>query len=429
MDELTGFFDRQECIQEAEQLAARAHRENGSLCVLWISLNRFREVNISFGHQAGDEVLAALANRLKRLLQTDRLIGRIGADEFLVLAPHTSLAMAETLAAQIHCTLRAPLQIGQVNWRQSCSIGLARLNDNESAISLLERADQAMQEAKQSQGAHTTVIAPAAILGSQTSTRKRNELSIEEKLHEAMESSGFFLHYQPIINVASGRVETCEALMRCRVGNEQLPPDQFIPVAEKTGMIIALGDWCLLAAARMAEQLLANGRPTKLAVNVSRAQLTAPKFQQTLQAMLTISSLPPELMELELTESLFMDTSPAVRRNLDAVVEAGLSLAIDDFGSGYSCLAYLKDIPANKLKLDRTFINNLPQDHKSLAIVRAMTRLAQDLDMTVVAEGVETLEQRDTLIEAGVNALQGFLFTRPLPGNQLEDWLTRFKGI
>lgn len=273
------------------------------------------------------------------------------------------------------------------------------------------------------------MVAPGTDYGCQVTTLKRNELTIEEKLHEAMEAGGFSLHYQPVINIASNGIEACEALMRCRVRDEMLTPDHFIPVAEKTGLIIELGDWTLLTAARMAEQLLVNGRPTKFAVNVSRAQLTAPKFQQTLQALLTVSPLPPGLMELELTESLFMDTSRAVRRNLDAAVDAGLSLAIDDFGTGYSCLAYLKDIPANKLKLDRTFVKHLPEDRKSLAIVRAITQLAQDLGMVVVAEGVETEEQRDTLINAGVNALQGFLFTRPLPEQQLENWLATFQGI
>lgn len=423
MDELTGFLDRQECILETERLA---HGES-NLCVLWVSLNRFREVNISFGHNAGDEVLYRLAQRLQAQISPGSLIGRIGADEFLILLPGLPLSTAEALAGHIHATLRVPLQIGQANWRQSCSIGVASLGA-ESATSLLQRADQAMQEAKQSGGALTTVVASGSVHGNPVTILKRNELSIEEKLHQAMETGGFSLNYQPVINVTDNSIEACEALMRCRIGDEMLPPDRFIPVAEKTGLIIELGDWTLLTAAHMAEQLLANGHPTKVAVNVSRAQLTAPKFQQTLQALLTISSLPPSLLELELTESLFMDTSIAVRRNLDAAVEAGLSLAIDDFGTGYSCLAYLKDIPANKLKLDRTFVKNLPEDKKSLAIVRAITRLAQDLGMTVVAEGVETPEQLDTLLGTGVNALQGYLFTRPLPEQQLESWLTDFKG-
>ena len=428
MDELTGFLDRQECILEAERLTDRARKDGSSLCALWISLNRFREVNISFGHHAGDDVLVRLARRLKAQVNNSGSIGRIGADEFVILLPGISLPMAEALAGHIHDVLRAPLQVGQVNWRQSCSIGLSRLG-TESGISLLERADQAMQEAKQSKGALGTMVAPGTDYGCQVTTLKRNELTIEEKLHEAMEAGGFSLHYQPVINIASNGIEACEALMRCRVRDEMLTPDHFIPVAEKTGLIIELGDWTLLTAARMAEQLLVNGRPTKFAVNVSRAQLTAPKCQQTLQALLTVSPLPPGLMELELTESLFMDTSRAVRRNLDAAVDAGLSLAIDDFGTGYSCLAYLKDIPANKLKLDRTFVKHLPEDRKSLAIVRAITQLAQDLGMVVVAEGVETEEQRDTLINAGVNALQGFLFTRPLPEQQLENWLATFQGI
>lgn len=425
MDELTGFLDRQECILETERLVAQAQESGSSLHLLWVSLNRFREVNTSFGHQAGDKVLSSLARRLQTHSSTGGVIGRIGADEFVVLLPGASRARAEILAAHIHTLLRAPLRVGQVNWRQTCSIGLAKLG-NESSTCLLERADRAMQEAKLNGGSQITVVAPDLEASNTIASQKRQELSIEEKLHEAMELDGFSLHYQPVINVANNSIEACEALMRCQVREQPLTPDQFIPVAEKTGLIVELGDWTLLTAAHMAEHLMASGHPTKVAVNVSRAQLTAPKFQQTLQALFTICSLPPALIELELTESLFMDTSIAVRRNLDAAVEAGLSLAIDDFGTGYSCLAYLKDIPASKLKLDRSFVSNLPGDRKSLAIIRAITQLAQDLGMTVVAEGVETAGQRDTLVDIGVNALQGFLFTRPLPGPQLESWLTQF---
>lgn len=428
LDELTGFLDRQECILEAERLAIQARLNGSSLSVLWISLNRFREVNTSFGHQAGDEVLSQLAKRLQTQSTANGAIGRIGADEFVLLLPDISPTTAKTLAEHIHTLLRAPLRVGQVNWRQTCSIGLAKLG-HESSISLLERADHAMQEAKSSRGTQTTIIAPDMAHTSSVASLKRQELSIEEKLHEAMETGGFSLHYQPVINVENNSIEACEALMRCQVRGQSLTPEQFIPVAEKTGLIVELGDWTLLTAAHMAEHLMTQGHTTKVAVNVSRAQLTAPKFQQTLHALFTICSLPPPLIELELTESLFMDTSAAVRRNLDAAVEAGLSLSIDDFGTGYSCLAYLKDIPASKLKLDRSFVQNLPADRKSLAITRAITQLAQDLGMTVVAEGVETIEQRDTLINIGVNALQGFLFTRPLPSQQLEDWLIKFERI
>lgn len=256
---------------------------------------------------------------------------------------------------------------------------------------------------------------------------RRQELIIEQQLHEALEAGGFSLLYQPIVNPLAGQVETCEALMRCQVQGQQLMPDQFIPVAEKTGQIIQLGDWSLLAAAQTAEQLAQHGYPTRIAVNISRTQLTAPQFQHTLQTLLTINPTASRLIEIELTESLFMDTSHTVRSNLAAAVEAGFSLAIDDFGTGYSCLAYLKDIPASKLKLDRTFIQGLPADHKSLSIIRAITQMAHDLGISVVAEGVENVEQCDILLNAGVNMLQGFLFSRPLSASRLETWLTTFK--
>jgi EAL domain-containing protein (putative c-di-GMP-specific phosphodiesterase class I) len=211
--------------------------------------------------------------------------------------------------------------------------------------------------------------------------------------------------------------------MRCNSRGVAIQPNQFIPVAEKTGLIIRLGEWTMLTAARLADHLIQSGRPTKIAVNVSRAQLTAPKFRQVLYGVLACSDVPPSLIELELTESLFMDTSETVRNNLAAAVEAGFPLAIDDFGTGYSCLAYLKDLPARKLKLDRAFVKGLPEDRKSFAIIRTITQLAADLGMTIVAEGVETDAQRDILAEAGVTALQGFLLSYPLPETELETWL------
>lgn len=256
--------------------------------------------------------------------------------------------------------------------------------------------------------------------------RIRRELITEEWLHEALDTGGLALHYQPILFSNGKGVEAIEALMRCTVRGETLLPDQFIPVAEKTGLIVQLGEWSLLAAARMAEYLDKRGKPVKVAVNISRKQLTDAKFLQILHTLLTVISIPSGMLELELTESLFMDSSAMVRNNLDAAVAAGFSLAIDDFGTGYSCLAYLKDLPASKLKLDRSFVRGLPDDRKSLAIIHAVTAMARDLGMTVVAEGVETEIQRQLLVDAGVTALQGFLFSRPLAGSQIGEWLENF---
>jgi len=241
-------------------------------------------------------------------------------------------------------------------------------------------------------------------------------------LHAALETGGLCLHYQPII-LANGEIEAVEALMRCSVNGVNIPPGKFIPVAEKTGLVTRLGVWSLLQGALQARQLQEAGYHTKVAINVSRAQLISPKFTQALHAALICSNVKPELIELELTESLFMDVSDTVQINLRNAIAAGVVLAIDDFGTGYSCLATLKDIPAKKMKLDRAFVTVLPEDPRALAVVSAMTQLGHELGMTVVAEGCERQEEIDILLEAGVDAIQGFFYARPMPEEALLKWL------
>jgi EAL domain-containing protein (putative c-di-GMP-specific phosphodiesterase class I) len=253
-------------------------------------------------------------------------------------------------------------------------------------------------------------------------TLAREDLVIESLLHTALETGGISLHYQPIIH-AEGHIEAVEALMRCSVNGENISPGKFIPVAEKTGLITRLGEWSLLQGAMHARRLQDAGYPTKVAINVSRAQLTSPKFNQALHTALICSNVKPELIELELTESLFMDISDTVQKNLKNVLAAGVSLAIDDFGTGYSCLANLKDIPAKKLKLDRVFVTVLPEDLRALAVVKAMTQLGHELGMTVVAEGCERREEIDALINIGVDAIQGYFYSKPIPEEDLLPWL------
>jgi EAL domain-containing protein (putative c-di-GMP-specific phosphodiesterase class I) len=218
-------------------------------------------------------------------------------------------------------------------------------------------------------------------------------------------------------------LEAVEALMRCNADGRQISPVKFIPVAEKTGLIVRLGEWSLLQGALCAARLQSEGHKTKVAINVSRAQLTSPKFIRAVHAALICANVAPELIELELTESLFMDYSELVQDNLRNARQIGLGLAIDDFGTGFSCLANLKDLPATKLKLDRAFVKVLPADKRAYAVVKAMTRLAQELGMTVVAEGVETQEQMDCLVHARVDAIQGYLQARPMTEDALLAWL------
>ncbi len=422
LDSLTGFLNRFGCFQTAVRLAAESTVTTPPFAVIWINLDRFKQINESFGHMVGDEVIENLAVRLRTRMSGRAELSRVGGDEFVFLVPKFDNSQAQQLAGEIARTIEEPLTIGSLTLHPTASIGIAIYEHNEDPLALLERADHAMVAAKTKGGNCVVCSGEELNPGRLGISLAREELSIESNLHKALETGGFCLHYQPIIG-ASGHVEAVEALMRCTVNNENISPVKFIPVAEKTGLVIRLGEWSLLQGAMHARLLQDAGFNTKVAINVSRAQLASPKFTQALHAALICSSAKPEQIELELTESLFMDISDTVQNNLKSAIAAGVRLAIDDFGTGYSCLANLKDIPAGKLKLDRAFVTVLPEDRRSLSVVKAMTQLGHELGMTVVAEGCEKQEQVDALIDAGVDAIQGFFYAKPMPEEALLPWL------
>ncbi|HZW24002.1 MAG TPA: bifunctional diguanylate cyclase/phosphodiesterase [Gallionella sp.] len=422
IDSLTGFLSRFGCIQTAMKLAASPAADGKSLAVIWLDLDRFKQINESFGHLGGDEVIGNLGMRFRNRVSGRAELARMGGDEFVFLVPHCDSSHAQQLAGELASTVEEPLTIGNLTLRPTASIGIAIHEPCEDPLALLDRADRAMFAAKNKGGNTIVCSGEEPIPGRLGITLAREELAIENSLHTALETGGFSLHYQPIIR-ADGSIEAAEALMRCSVNGENIPPGKFIPVAEKTGLVIRLGEWSLLQGAMHARKLQDAGYHTKVAINVSRAQLISPKFTQALHAALVCSNVKPELVELELTESLFMDISDTVQKNLKNAIAAGVGLAIDDFGTGYSCLANLKDIPAGKLKLDRAFVTVLPEDKRALAVVRAMTQLGHELGMTIVAEGCETKEQIDALLEAGVDAIQGFFYARPMPEETLLPWL------
>jgi diguanylate cyclase (GGDEF)-like protein len=391
------------------------------LAILWIDLDRFHELNHSLGHEAGDRLVLAVSERLQRAVP-DCPWFRVAGDEFVVAGRGWQQADAEQVASEIHEALAPPIIIEQLPLHPSVSIGISILEletfEDVDGLGLLLQADRAMMTAKAT-GGNTTAVASTLVPGHHLI---REELAIEDKIHKAMAHGGLTLHYQPILR-RDGSLAALEALMRCSVDSESIPPAKLIPVAEKTGLVLRLGDWTMMQGAQFASVLLARGCPTTIAINVSRAQLLGPCFAETLHAVLITTGLPAPLLELELTESLFMDMSATVQDNLRWAHDVGVGLAIDDFGTGYSCLANLKDIPATKLKLDRSFISMVVSDSKSRAIVKAMSALGQDIGLTVVAEGVERAEQRDCLLDIGVDAMQGFLFAPPLSPPTLDTWL------
>lgn len=425
IDALTGFRDRAGCLALVGDLLA--HEAGTSLAVIWLDLDRFKLVNESFGHLGGDAVLARMAQRMAERIALRAHPCRMGGDEFVFLAQGSNAGKAEQIASDLLDCIKSPLEVGNIRLYPTGSIGIAQLEPGEDAVSVLQRADRAMVEAKRLGGDRLIVSGNERVAGRLGTLLAREELVVENKLHMALETGGLALHYQPIV-APDGHIHAVEALMRCTADGESVSPVRFIPVAEKTGLVVRLGEWSMLHGALFAHRLAGLGMATKVAINVSRAQLTAPKFTQALHAALLCSDVSPALIELELTESLFMDVSEVVQSNLLAAKIAGVSLSIDDFGTGFSCLATLKDIPASKLKIDRAFIKVLPHDLRALAIVRAITHMARELGMTVVAEGVETREQLQALEDVGVDAIQGFFHARPMDSDSLVAWLQKRKA-
>ncbi len=418
-ESVTAFISRTGCFTRLAQLAALASPDH-PLSVVWIALDRFKQINESCGHHGGDTVIAQIARRLHDRTGTTAQWCRMAGDEFVYLAPDCDFDQTQQLAADLLREIEAPLPLGDLLLRPSASLGIAILAKNELPSACLERADHAMNAAKRAGGGRIVTSGSEPMPGRRGIHLARMELELENKLHLALNHGGLRLHYQPCVD-ADGRIASVEALMRCP--DHHLSPNEFIPIAEKTGLIVRLGEWSLLEGAHFAKRLSLAGQHTAVSINISRAQFITPHFSQTLHAALLCADVNPALIELELTESLFMDNSRLVQTNLRAALDTGVKIAIDDFGTGFSCLSTLKDINATKLKIDRAFVVALPHNSRAFSVVKAIVRLGNDLGMQVVAEGVENKEQLDTLREAGVRIIQGYFYARPMPENELLAWL------
>lgn len=420
-DAISGFLHRNKGMEVAAQLFSHTKEISLPLMAIWIDIDRFRQVNDSFGHAAGDQLIRGAAARFRAVVPSASECVRMGSDEFVILIPGLQSAEAEQIACRLLSDVEQPIGIGEVQVRMSISVGIAMRETADTPSSMLERADRAMIDAKR-HGGNCFVVYGADLPDQLGVELARKELAIKSALHHALEVGQMTLYYQPIV-LPDGRIEAVEALMRCITPGVQIAPHDFIPVAEATGFISRLGEWSLLEGTRFAARLRDQGTPTKVAINVSRAQLLSQSFLPALHAALLCASVAPELIELELTESLFMDDSPMVQNNVQRIRQAGVGLAIDDFGTGYSCLSSLKDLPATKMKFDRAFISVLPGDQRALAIVKSMTQLAKELGIKVVAEGVETQDQLVACEVAGVHATQGYIHARPMPEEDLLAWI------
>ena len=428
-DSLTGLANRRGFLERLEREIRRAHQNDWRLAVLFLDLDRFKSINDTLGHAAGDRLLQQAAERLRAITRPGDIVShdadglgsaefaRLGGDEFTVLLPMINRPEdALPIAERIRASLSTPFAIGGQPLSLTTSIGIAIFpDDGDDAATLIKHADTAMYDAK-ARGRNScryynpTLTAEAV-----------HRVALEAGLRRALAREEFVLLYQPQIEARSGRIATVEALVRWQPpGGGLVSPLDFIPLAEECGLIDAIGAWVLQRACRDAARWRAHGLDLRVAVNLSPMQFRAHDLIGTVRAALAASAMPASHLELEITENALMADDAATHGTLGALRELGIGIALDDFGTGYSSLSYLKRLPLCRLKIDRSFIHGLPDDADNLAIVHAILALARHLGFSITAEGVETAAQAALLGELEADSLQGYLFSRPVPAVEIE---------
>ena len=422
-DALTGLPNRSALVEAVVAATTAARRDGHAYAFLLVDLDRFRQINDSLGHDVGDRVLQTVAQRIQACLRADDLLARLGSDQFAVLVRPADAAAAEATARRILNVVAQPCSGDGAPFTLTCSIGIAIAPSQGSRIDeLVRHAEAAMRIVKSAGRAHFRLHQARA------EGDRRQNIQLEHAMRQALVSGRFRLHYQPLVNLADGRVVGAEALLRWRdpeLGD--VPPARFVPVAEDSGFIVAIGDWVLGQAVRQAALWFQRGHDMPIAVNVSALQFKQPHFVDRVASVLAVSGLPPQLLELELTESILLHDADEALLRLHALARLGVRMSIDDFGTGYSSLSYLKRFPIGKLKIDRSFIQGLPGDESDAGIVRAILQMARALGMRCVAEGVETEAQRQFLQAEGCDEFQGWLFAPALDSLSFEQRLMQVK--
>lgn len=395
------------------------------LSILCIYIDRLKSINDAFGHDFGDKALCQVADRLKLCIKNTDTLSRVGADEFLILLPDTlDREGAAQISSNILISLITPLQIDEKSIVLNSNIGIACYPEHgEEPEILLRNAANAAHTARDLGPNHFEFHT------AEINDRAAARITLENELYQALKLNQLFLLYQPQINFSSGKLSGIEALIRWQHPVHGLiSPAQFIPIAEESGQITSIGRWVLDTAAHQHASWVTRFKlDVPMAVNVSAIQFRQTGFLDTVWEILHKSQLSPDFLELELTESVVMQNLSDVMTKLDRLADSGVKLAIDDFGTGYSSLSYLKQFPLYRLKIDQSFVKNLPKDNQSNAIAEAIIQLGHSLGLTVLAEGVETLAQRDCLDQLGCDDGQGYLFARPMGATEFEDYMDKVK--
>jgi diguanylate cyclase (GGDEF)-like protein/PAS domain S-box-containing protein len=422
-DSLTGLPNRALFSDRLTHAIDRRGRAQAT-AVYFLDVDRFKRINDSLGHGAGDEVLREVAARIQRTLRPEDTVARFGGDEFTVLCEAVGGVLeAVGVADRLQRELAEPVYAGGAELRLSASIGiaLAESGDAVDASRLVEDADAAMYRAKERGGARTELFDMAM------RERAVEELSIEQELQHGLERGELRLFYQPLVNLDNGEMVGAEALIRWEHPERGLlTPDKFLPVAEESGLIVQVGAWAVGEACRRLrdwDRLNGHGHAFGLAVNLSARELTHPDVVTTVLNAVRRSALDPHRLTIEVTESTAMADRETGFRALRELSEAGVRIAIDDFGTGYSSLDHLREMPADILKIDRSFVAGMAANSPDSALVAAAIAMGRALEMEVVAEGIETSEQVADLRELGCPLGQGFLFARPLPPEELDTLL------
>jgi diguanylate cyclase (GGDEF)-like protein len=419
-DPLTGLLNRRGATEELVRLMAQEDAQ--PLALLFIDLDRFKLVNDSLGHSVGDELLKALAQRLSSSVPAEWIVSRFGGDEFLIICPATADPLPRVRA--LGDVLRSNITVGPHDLRVGGSTGVATARPGQSADDLIREADTAMYRAKErGAGGYATFDDE---MRAWTTAR----LTTERDLRRAVERDELVLHYQPVLDLATGSVTGVEALVRWLHPELGLQlPATFIPVAEETGLIVEIGEWVLREAARAAASWRREGSPMRISVNVAAAQLLRGDLAAVVESSLVEAGATPHDLVVEVTETAMLTDLDSTVRQLHAVRAVGVGVSLDDFGTGFSSLAHLQRLPADELKIDRSFVSAIGRDPVSAAIVRCVLELADAIGLEVVAEGVETVDQLDQVRSYGCKRGQGYLFGRPVPASALDLSRRSFESL
>ncbi len=424
LDELTGLANRNRLKERTDLAVALAHKQHGNVALLYLDLDNFKRINDSLGHASGDALLRAVAGRIAAQLRDCDTAARMGGDDFVIVLP--DLADAQQAAMVAHRILQdiaRPLQLQEHELTLSASIGLSLFpQDGANYETLLRNADAAMYRAKES-GRNTLCFYTADL-----NTQALQKLELEARLRRALERGELRLHYQPLMHLTTEAVNDVEALVRWQTQEGTLvSPADFIPLAEETGLIVPIGQWVLETACQQVRQWQTQGLELRVAVNLSARQFQDEGLVESVRQALRQAGLEGRQLKLEITESVVMHNAERATQTLAELKALGVGVAVDDFGTGYSSLAYLRRFPIDQLKIDRSFVQDATVHPDSAAIVHSIIGLARNLRMQTVAEGVETPEQRAFLLAAGCDLLQGYLFSRPLPAQDLYDKLMQHR--